>query len=631
MPAGSQSRLAVILHADVADSTALVRRDERLAHDCIQAAFRSLAKDVERHGGSVSEIRGDALLAEFARASDAVLAALQAQARSAECGVSADDEVAPRLRIGVALGEVVVADDTVTGAGVVLAQRLEQLATPGGVCISGAIREAVPDRLGLSYSSLGEKAVKGFEEPVRVYRVWPGDTPPVHHPAPERPEAQRRRVRARAPLLLLGAALALLAAVVAAWLLREGEGDATRGVVPARKLEGMPSIAVLPFDNVSDDPEQEYFSDGLTSDLITDLSRISGLLVIARNSSFAYKGQAMNVQHIGRDLGARYVLEGSVRRVGARVRINAQLIDASSGAHVWADRYDRQLTDVLDLQDEVTRTIVSALAVSLSGEDELRRERRGHTSPDAYDLLLRGNERLHRFNAQDMAVARSFYEKAVALDSRYARAHANLALTHAFDLMFGWSRDREDSFRQSMVSVERALELDDRIPQAHFTYSNALAGRNRISDAIAAAHRAIEVDPNYADAYAQLAGVLTYAGRLEEAHAALEKGMRLNPRYSAAYLWLEGRILFLQERYAQARTVLEEALSRNPDFDQLRLMLAATYARMGLEEDAQWQVAEILASRPEFTVSAEAREKPFQRERDKELYLTSLRRAGLPE
>jgi adenylate cyclase len=620
-----------MLHADVADSTALVRRDERLAHERIQGVFRSLSRDVERHGGSVSEVRGDALLAEFARASDAVLAALEAQGRGVERGAAAQGELAPRLRIGIALGEVVVADDTVTGAGVVLAQRLEQLATPGGVCISGAIREAVPDRLGLGYASLGEKTVKGFDEPVRVYRVWHHDAPPAAEPAPRRTDARPHRTLPRTPVLLSGAALVLLTVVVAGWLVRQGESDPTPAAPLTRNLEAMPSIAVLPFDNVSNDPQQEYFSDGLTNDLITDLSRISGLLVIARNSSFAYKGQAMNVQQIGRELGAHYVLEGSVRRSGGRVRINAQLIDASSGAHLWADRYDRQLTDVFDLQDDVTRTIVRALAVSLSGEDEARRERRERTSPDAYDLLLRGNERLHRFNAQDMSAARIFYEKAVALDPRYARAHANLALTHTFDLIFGWSRDRDESFRQSMVSVQRALELDDRIPQAHFTYSNALNARHRVPEAIAAAHRAIEVDPNYADAYAQLSGALTYAGRLEEAFAALEKGKRLNPRYSAAYLWLEGRILFLQGRYPQARAVLEEALSRNPEFDQLRLMLAATYASMGLEEEARWQAAEILAARPEFSISAEAREKPFQRRRDREHYLTGLRKAGLPE
>jgi adenylate cyclase len=314
-------KLAVILHADVVGSTALVRLDETLAHQRIRDAFQRFSEIIISHSGIAHEIRGDALVAEFARVSDAVGASLAFQVANSAHNENLSDDIRPFVRVGIAMGEVVVADGTLTGEGVVLAQRLEQLADPGGVCIQGAAYETLPKRLPFEYENLGERQVKGFEQPVRVYAVSlkPGGAIPE-------PET---------PARLDSAAL---------------------------DLPDKPSIAVLPFANMSGDSEQEYFSDGISEDLTTALSHFDWLFVIARNSAFTYKGKAVDVKQVGRELGVRYVLEGSVRRAGDRVRVNAQLIDADADGHVWAERFDRQMVDVFELQDDIVASIASTVA-----------------------------------------------------------------------------------------------------------------------------------------------------------------------------------------------------------------------------------------------------------------------------
>jgi len=318
-------KLAVILHADVVGSTSLVHEDESLAHQRIQGAFRCFSETIEKYHGRVRELRGDALLADFERPSDAVTAALSFQADHACYVDKLDDDIRPVVRIGIAMGEVIVADSTVTGAGVVLAQRVEQLSEPGGVCITAAIHEGMPKRMPFDLAARGEQQVKGFDELVRVYDV----------------------------------SLKAGGAIPEPEVLAQSESAAP--AVPDR-----PSIAVLPFDNMSGDSEQEYFADGISEDLITALSKIHWFFVIARNSSFAYKGQSVDVTRVADELGVRYVIEGSVRNAGKRVRISAQLIDATTGRHVWAERYDRSLVDIFELQDEMTQTIVGAVEPELS-------------------------------------------------------------------------------------------------------------------------------------------------------------------------------------------------------------------------------------------------------------------------
>ena len=347
-------KLAVILHADIAGSTALVQQDEHLAHERIQESFLRFSDVIEKYRGRVLEVRGDALLGEFDRASDAVTATLAFQADQAYYLSRLKDDLKPVIRVGIAMGEIVIGDNTVTGAGVVLAQRVEQLADPGGVCITEALHEALPRRMPFDLENLGEQVLKGFDDPVRVYRVELSAGQSV--PAPQ--QHNQREASPKRPKLMV--ATIVMALVVAAgtyyWfktqLPQEEPVLVERMAYP---LPDKPSIAVLPFTNLSNDAQQEYFADGMTEDLITDISKVSGLFVIARNSVFTYKGQAVKVRQVAEELGVRYVMEGSVRRVGNQVRINAQLIDATTGGHIWADRYDGSLEDVFSMQDKITK------------------------------------------------------------------------------------------------------------------------------------------------------------------------------------------------------------------------------------------------------------------------------------
>jgi TolB-like protein/class 3 adenylate cyclase len=624
-------KLAVILHADVVGSTRLVQQNETLAHARIQDAFRRFSSTIEAYNGVTHELRGDALVAEFARASDAVAAGLAFQIENTESNARLEDDLQPRLRIGISLGEVVIADNTVTGAGVVLAQRVEQLAEPGGVCITGAVHEAAPQYLPLHYSDLGKQEVKGFGEPVQVYSasVKAGEQVPLPEPAASG-EAHFRKPKR----LWTASAIALLILVAGAlawWQPWKPEFEPSSMERMAFPVPNKPSIAVLPFTNMSDDPEQEYFADGITDDLTTDLSLISGLMVIARNSSFTYKGRAVNVQEVGRELGVRYVLEGSVRRFGDRVRINAQLIDTQSGMHVWANRYDRDITDVLVLQDEVTRTIVDALAVQLTPVEERILSRTRTVNADAYDLLLRGNEHRHRFTAEENAISRELYQQAIELDPDYARAYANLGLAYSNDVEFAWTDDIEGSIQKGLESSEIALALDDSIPQIHFTRANLYLILRRHKAAVAASRRSIEVDPNFADGYGILAHILIYAGEHESALHAVREAKRLNPHVSFIYLWVEARALFFMGRNEEALELVREAVERNSNFSSGRLLLAAILGQLGREEDANWEAEEILALKPDFSITSERQQVLYKRPQDLDRYLEGLRKAGLPE
>ncbi len=624
-------KLAVILHADVVESTRLVQQDEHLAHSRIRDAFKRFGDTITAYDGRVRELRGDALLAEFERASDAVCAALAFQAVQDEHNSTLDKDIRPQLRVGIALGEVILADDTITGSGVVLAQRLEQLAEAGGVCITPAIREALPQRLPFELESQGEQALKGFDEPIGVYRVRlrAGEQLPTADFSPAaKLQGQARRMR----YVVVG--VLLLGAVLVAVLLGMRDPAPPAGLETAEPTTAgseRPSIAVLPFDNLSGDPQQDYFADGISEDLTTDLSRISGLFVVSRNSSFAYKGRSVDVRTVAQELGVRYLLEGSVRRAGDQVRINAQLVDGVNGGHVWAERFDGNLADVFALQDEVNRRIVAALEVSLTDAEENRFDRVETTKPEAYDALLRGIELYNTFTAESVAESRKFFAQAAAIDPDYARAYANIALTHATEVNFFWSKNREESIRLGLEYAARALELDDSIPQIYLTRSILYLSQRQHQTAFEAAQRTIEVHPNYADGFATLAFISSYSGRFEAGLEAIDRAMRINPQGTGVYLSVKGRILYLMKRYEEAVPLLEDSAERNPAFDRTHLTLAALYAQLGRFEDAAWSVDEALAINPEITLHKEHRESIYLRDGDLEHYVEGLRLAGVPE
>ncbi len=625
-PQHLKRKLVAVIAADVAGYTRLMGADE----DATMVAWWSHRKElidptIAGYEGRIVKHTGDGFLAEFPSVLDAVRCAVAMQSEMARRNADVPEDRRMRFRMGVNLCDIMSDDEDIYGDGVNIAARLESLAEPGGVSISGAVHEQVRGKLDFSWEDLGERRVKNVAEPVRAYRMNPQTAAAPAHRAPG-----RRKVWAVAGI----AAALVVVAVVAAWYLYPRPSPPPAADVHATEMAALappdqPSIAVLPFDNMSGDPEQEYFVDGITEDLITDLSQVSGLFVIARNSVFTYKGKPVKVQQVGRELGVQYVLEGSVRKSGNRIRINAQLVDAKTGRHLWAARYDRELTEVFALQDEVTAKIVSALAVKLTVGERERLSRAAVTSPEAYDTLLRGLELLRRFTRETNAEARVLFEKAIALDPQYARAYADVALTHGMDVTFGWTDAPEAANARGLEFARNGLALDDTLPQVHFALSNTYLRHRRYDESIAADRKSIGLDPNYADGYASLAISLAYAGRPEDGLKAIRKAMRLNPRHPFFYVWNVGHAYFMMGRYEEAATAFERVLERNPQFPGGHMTLAATYGHLGRTVDAEWEVEETLTLLPDFSLASERRRALYKNPADLERYIEGLRKAGL--
>ncbi|MDH5556809.1 MAG: hypothetical protein OEZ03_05625, partial [Alphaproteobacteria bacterium] len=391
------------------------------------------------------------------------------------------------------------------------------------------------------------------------------------------------------------------------------------------------SIAVLPFKNLSGDPDQDYFADGVTEDLITDLSQLSGLLVIARNSTFKYKDRPVSPQQIGEELGVRYLLEGSMRRAAGRIRVNAKLIEAQSGHHLWAERFDRELTDVFALQDEVVEKIVTALKIEVTQREREQLDRRRETTPEAYDMFLRGQQKFLKFSQETNLEAREIFLRATKLDPGYARAWANAAITHLFAISVSWSSSPEESARIGKALALKALELDPTVREVHFTLGSAYLRERNFDKALATTTRSVELDPNFADGHAQLSWILNYMGRPAEGLSSINKAMRLHPHYSYFYEAILGQAYFHLARYEEAAAMLERAVERNPEFNFARQYLAATYSHMGRIDDAEWQISEIMAAVPDYSVEHQKQHSFYQHDSDLAHFLEGLRKAGLRE
>ncbi len=628
-------KLTVILHADVAGSTALVQQDEQLAHERIQDSFRRFSESIGKYKGRVLEFRGDALLAQFERPSDAVTAALSFQADQAYHNSRVKDGPRATVRVGIAMGEVIVADNTVTGAGVVLAQRVEQLADPGGLCITEALHEVLPKRMPFDLENLGEQVLKGFDDPVRVYRVELSTNQSI--PAPQqdsKPEVSTKMSKLRLAIIVVAL---IIAGGAAYWLKtqapREEPALVERMALP---LPDKPSIAVLPFTNLSDDPNQEYFVDGMTEDLITDISKIPELFVIARNSVFTYKGKSVKVRQVAEELGVRYVLEGSVRRSGDQVRINAQLIDATTGRHLWADRYDGQMSDVFGLQDKVTSNIVTVLSVRLTASDKERFARKQTNNAEAYDEFLKGWNRYVRMTPDNIRETVSHFEKAIQLDPGYARAYAALAATYWQIWRRSWHRELGyKRWHDLRTKAEEFLEkaLRDPTPLAHQVSADMLLQDQRHEEAITEAERAIAQDPNDADSYITLAAILSLSGRPEEAITMVERAMRLNPHYPSVYLYELGLAHFGGDRFEEAALSLEKATALNPKDRWSRVLLLATYGQLNRVDEAA-SVLNMLEA-PHFLNLMSIRNiaywYPFKSPVDAARFSDGLRKAGVPD
>ena len=392
------------------------------------------------------------------------------------------------------------------------------------------------------------------------------------------------------------------------------------------------SIAVLPFDNLSGDPAQDYFADGMTDDLITGLARNPQLFVIARDSSFFYKGQPVDIPAVAKKLNVRYVLHGSIRRAGERVRFNAQLVDTASGSHRWAEHYDGKLNEIFELQETVIHNIYSAMASSTDSEEQARQRREETRSPEAYDYFLHGRNRFFLYASRDEnRKARELYQKALELDPDFAMAYAMLAWTHAFEAMNGWSEVREDSLAQAQALATHAIALDETLPVAYFVTGLVYRERGEYKKALVEAEKAIAYDPNYANAHVLLATLLYYTGRPQEGLEKIQKAMQLNPHHPYNYPFHLGQAYFILGRYQEAIDALEQGLETNPSSERMRVWLAAAYARSGRNEDARWEAEQVLALNPDFSLQRIRQAFPFQDPGDLEQFLNGLRTAGLAE
>ena len=587
-------KLAVILHADIAGSTELIRQDKELAHERIQDSFRRFRDTIEKYQGHVLELRGDALLAEFEHAANAVSAALSFQVNHAGYNSEINDDLRPMIRVGIAMGEVVIADDTVTGTGVVQAQRVEQLAAPGGVCLTAAIQEDIPKRMPVDLENLGEKSLKGFEYPVRVFQVELRSGVSILPPQ----EVSQPKAAPKTPKLIAG--IIVLALVIAGgtgyWFKTQVLREEPASIESmAYSLPDKPSIAVLPFHNMSSDAEQEYFADGMTEDLITDISKISGLKVIARHSTFPYKGQNPDLIDVGMALGATHIIDGSVRKSGSTLRITIQLIDASDGKHVWAERYDRELRDVFSIQDEIIGEIITALSLKLTPEEEKRVARHNTLNLDAYDLFMRGRQQESFFTRESFIEAKRYYDQVVALDPNYAEAWARLAQIHTLNGQLGWDEDVKAADQRALQLVEKAIAIDPDNPFSRFSYARILARDSigRHDQALEEARKAVVLDPNFADAYAYIGQLHVFLGHAEQAIEPITIAMHINPGFPFWYDITLGQAYFYLRDFETAVEYMEKGLERNPNVSFMRAIYAAALAMNGQEDDAEWELEEL--------------------------------------
>jgi len=442
---------------------------------------------------------------------------------------------------------------------------------------------------------------------------------PTATPAPGSPGTSKARHTAKwlVPLLV--------ASLVGLWLVSQDNG------VEDIKPEQLPRVAVLPFENLSADPKQDYFADGITEDLITDLSKVSGLEVIARNSAFFYKGSREREKAIAADLGVAYLLKGSVRRSGDRIRINARLTDGRDGDNLWADRYDSRIEDVFDIQDEITTRIVTALEVEIAPKDRSRVGQRDTASVGAYDELLRGLDYFGRRSPENNRLAKQHYERAIELDPGFARAYAGLAMVYARDATDGWDTNPEIALSRASELAEKAQRLDPSLHQAYFVEGLLELFRGNYEAAIRSTEHAISIKPSYADAYALRAWIQHFDGRIAEGLDSMEKAVTLNPRIPSVYRLLRGALYYAQADLDQALADLEAAVEVNPNYQNLRIWLAAAYAAADRIDEAQWQSSEILALHPGFSASQSLWAFPIRDPAYRERFLGDLRRAGLPD
>ena len=575
-------RLAAILAADIVGYSRLMGADESGTLAQLKALRKELIDPkIEEYSGRIVKTTGDGILIEFSSVVDAVQMAVDVQRETARRNEGVPEDHCIVFRVGINQGDIIVDGEDIFGDGVNIAARLEALAEPGGICISRLVRDQVRDRLDYVLDDQGEIEVKNIARPVRVFRV---------------------RTDARA---------------------------STQRAIQSDK----PGLAVLPFVNMSGDPEQEYFADGVTEDIITALSKVRWFFVTARNSTFAYKGQSTDVRQVARDLGVQYVLEGSVRKSGNRVRVTSQLIDATTGSHIWAEHYDRELEDIFAVQDEMTETIVAAIEPELGETERERARRKPPESLEAWDLCLRGTWHTYRFTKGDNAEAQQLFERAIELDPNFAAAHSGLAYGAFVEVMQGYSDSSADAIDRAIRAGKRAVTIDDKDPVAHWALGRAYTIKGEHDASIAELETALSLNASYAHAHTALGMVLAFAGRPEEAIRETNLAIRLSPRDPLLWVMMFNCAVahLLMEEYEEAAAWATKAGQQPNAAIWAQAILAASLAHLDRDEEARAALEEARRTKPDFSLAFVNEVLHFKRRADGKRFLDGLRKAGLTE
>ncbi|MFQ5984759.1 MAG: adenylate/guanylate cyclase domain-containing protein [Alphaproteobacteria bacterium] len=585
---GIERRLTTIMSADVVGYSRLMAGDEAGTFAQLKTHRRELIEPkTAEHHGRVVKLTGDGTLMEFASVVDAVNFAVEVQQAMVERNAGVPEDRQIKYRIGINIGDIIVDGEDIYGEGVNVAARLEGLAEPGGICISAKVYEEVRNKLPTAFEDLGEQEVKNIPDPVRVYR-WTD--------------------------------------AAAASTTDTGK---TEGALP---LPNKPSMAVLPFTNMSGDPDQEFFADGISEDIITELSKFRSLIVIARNSSFAFKGQSLDVKELSKRLGVRYLVEGSVRRAGNRVRVTAQLVDAVADAHLWAERYDRDLDDIFAVQDEVTNAIVTAIEPTLGSAERGRAHRKPTERLDAWESYQRGMWNVYRYAAQENTEAQTFFRRAIELDPNFAPAHAGLAYAIYLSVMLGFGADPASALGEARDAAERAVTLDGDDALAHVAVGRLHLMVGEHEAAISACETALALNPNLATARFGLGWALTYTGRREEGLAELDEAIRLSPRDPMlwGFLVLKAQAYIAMERYEEGLK-FARAAQRQPNAGVWAYVSeAVALAQLDRIEEARQALERVSAIKPDFDMNFAASTIAQMRAVGFEFYLDALKKAGLP-
>ena len=629
-------KLAAILSADVQGYSRLMDDNEEATVRTLTAYRNAITDLTQQFRGRVVDSPGDNILAEFSSVVDAVNCAVEIQRELAEKNAELPYKRKMEFRIGVNLGDVIEEDGRIYGDGVNIAARVESMAEAGGICISGRAYDQVANKLGLEYENLGEHQVKNISRPIRVYRV-------LSHPgaAAHRVISAKKAVsKTWRNVLVATVSILVVAAAVAIWhfYFRTPPIEVASVERMAYPLPDKPSIAVLPFDNMSGDPDQEHFSDGVTDQIITSLSMIPRLFVIARNSTFTYKGKAVKVQKVAEELGVRYVVEGSVQRSEDRIRILVQLIDAISGRHLWSERYDRELHDVFKLQDEIARQIMTALQVKLTEGEYASEIAVGTSNLKALEYFWRAEELFFKFTKEENAEARRWAEKAIELDPNFAGVWALLGYTHQLDASnatMGWTNSPAQSLKRAGECAQKAITLNDSSAKAYALMGSINMVMRNFDKGIEYSQKAVAINPNDPVMLIILAYNMDFIGEFDESIALVKKAMRLSPYYPALYLFPLFRSYFLTGRYEEALAAAELLLERgrkgevNPLY--VHLTLAQAYIGVDKKDEARAQAAELLKIYPNFSLESWQKQQPYKNPAHWERLIEALRKAGFPE